>query len=173
MDGLNNAPVARTSEGETIANTLTIVRDVVKIRFQIAPGTDAGLGIANAAFRILVGGSEITNGQTNADGEIEVPLQPLLTGAVTVRIFDSDYELTLHGGLQAVTTRAGQQKRYDILGYHTGYQLNTVGNNPPDDGVDGVKTQQAIMNVQADSNISIDGTVGNNTRTQLTTKAGE
>lgn len=173
MNGSNHAPVTRTSEGQNLVNTLTAIRDVVKIRFQIAPGTDANLGIANAAYRILSGGTEIASGQTNADGEVEVPLQPLLTGAVTVRIFESDYNLTLHAGLRAVTTLAGQQKRYDILGYITGYQLGTVGNAPPDDGRDGTKTQQAIMNVQADSNISIDGTVGNQTRTQLTTKVGE
>ncbi len=173
MDGPNPAPVGRTSEGEDLANTLTTITDVVKIRFQIAPGTDAGLGIASADYRILVGGTEHSTGQTNADGEIEVPLQPLLTGNVVVRIFDSDFNLTLHGGLQAVTTLAGQQKRYDILGYITGYQLSTVGNSAPDDGTDGTKTQQAVMNVQADSNLSIDGTVGNQTRTQLTTRAGE
>ena len=173
MDGLNNAPVGRTSEGEDLANTLTAIRDVVRIRFQIAPGTDAGLGIENADYRILSGGTEMANGQTNADGEIEVPLQPLLTGTVTVRIFESDFDLSLHPGLQAVTTVAGQQKRYDILGYITGYQLGTAGSAAPDDGLDGTKTQQAIMNVQTDGNLAIDGTVGNQTRNSLTTKAGE
>lgn len=173
MNGSVHAPVGRASEGEDLANTLTVIREVVRIRFQIAPGTDAGLGIANADYRILVGGSEIASGQTNADGEIEVPLQPLLTGTVTVRIFESDYNLTLHRGLDAVNTLAGQQKRMDILGYMTGYQLDLPGNSAPDDGRDNPRTQQAIMNVQADSNISIDGTVGNQTRNQLTTKAGE
>lgn len=173
MDGSIPAPVGRTSEGEDLVNTLAVVNEVVKIRFQIAPGTDAGLGIASADYEILVGGAQHSTGQTNADGEVEVPLQPLLTGPVVVRIFGSDYNLTLHAGLQAVTTLAGQQKRYDILGYITGYQLNTVGNNPPDDGTDGVRTQQAIMNFQTDSNLAIDGTVGNQTRTNLTTKAGE
>lgn len=173
MSGSNSAPVTRTSEGEDLVNTLTAIRDVVKIRFQIAPGTGSNLGIAGVDFRILSGGTEIANGQTNADGEVEVPLQPLLTGEVTVRIFESDFDLTLHAGLQAVTTRAGQQKRYDILGYMTGYQLGTVGNAAPDDGTDGTKTQQSIMNVQTDGNLSIDGTVGNATRTDLTTKAGE
>ena len=146
---------------------------VVKIRFQIAPGTDANLGIAGVDFEILSAGTQISTGQTNADGEIDVPLQPLLTGTVTVRIFDSDFDLTLHPGLQAVTTLAGQQKRMDILGYITGYQLDTVGNGTPDDGTDGPKTQQAIMNVQADANIAIDGTVGNQTRTEMTNRAGE
>jgi hypothetical protein len=167
------APVTRTSEGESIVNTLTAVTGVVKIRFQIAPGTGADLGIAGVNYRIFSGGTQIAQGQTNADGEVEVPLQPLLTGAVTLNIFDSDFNLTLHPGLQAVTTRAGQQKRYDILGYMTGYQLGTVGNAAPDDGTDGAKTQQSIMNVQTDGNLSIDGTVGNATRTDLTTKAGE
>ena len=173
MSIFNDALVTRCFDDEDLVNTLTAIREVVKIRFQIAPGTEAGLGIANAAYRILSGDTEIANGQTNADGEVEVPLQPLLTGPVTVRIFDSDYDLSLHAGLDAATTLAGQQKRYDILGYITGYQLGTPGNAAPDDGRDGTRTQQALMNVQADSNISIDGTVGNQTRTQLTTKAGE
>lgn len=167
------ASTARTSEGETLVNTLTTVLDTVKIRFQIAPGIDANLGIASADFRILVAGTEISSGQTNADGEVEVPLQPLLTGPVTVRIFESDFNITLHGGLQAVTTRAGQQKRFDILGYMTGYQRTLVGNAAPDDGTDGSKTQQSIMNLQTDASLTIDGEVGNNTRTQLTTRAGE
>lgn len=173
MDGSIPAPVGRTSEGEDLANTLTTITDVVKIRFQIAPGTDAGLGIASANYEILVGGTSHSTGQTNADGEIEVPLQPLLTGPVVVRIFDADYNLTLHGGLQAATTRAGQQKRYDILGYITGYQRDLVGNAAPDDGLDGVRTQQAIMNFQTDANLAIDGTVGPATRGELVTRAGE
>ena len=167
------APVARTSEGEDLVNTLTTVREVVKIRFQIAPGTGAGLGIADADYKISAGGAEIATGKTNADGEVEVPLHPLLTGTVTVRIFESDFNLTLHGGLEAVTTLKGQQKRYDILGYMTGYLRNTVGNSAPDDGTDGSKTQQCIMNVQTDGNLAIDGTVGNQTRTELTSKTGE
>lgn len=173
MSGSVSAPVARTSEGEDLTNTLSVTREVVKIRFQIAPGTDANLGIADAEYRILSGGTEITSGQTNAEGEIEVPLQPLLTGAVTVRIFETDYNLTLHAGLEAVTTRKGQQKRFDILGYMTGYQLSPIGSDAPDDDNDGPRTQQSIMNLQADSGISIDGAIGAQTRTQLTNKAGE
>jgi hypothetical protein len=168
-----DAPVTRTSEGEDLANTLTAVTGVVKIRFQIAPGIDAGLGIADTPFRILSGGAEIATGSTNADGEVEVPLQPLLTGTVVVKIFETDFNLTLHPGLTAVTTRDGRQKRYDILGYMTGYQLVPFGSAVPDDGTDGTRTQQSVMNFQTDANLSIDGTDGNRTRTQLTTRAGE
>jgi hypothetical protein len=173
MSNATAAPVGRTSEGEDLVNTLTTVLEVVKIRFQIAPGTGANLGIADAEYKLLSGSTEIASGTTTADGEIEVPLQPLLTGAVTVRIFESDFNLTLHGGLEAVTTLKGQQKRYDILGYHTGYLRDVVGNGLPDDGRDGPKTQQCIMNVQTDGSLAIDGTVGNQTRTELTSKAGE
>jgi hypothetical protein len=170
---LINAPLGRTSAGVDLVNTLTVVLGVVKVRFQIAPGTGADLGIASADFTISSGGTEITRGQTNADGEVEVPLLPLLTGTVTVGIFGSEYNMSLHPGLQPVNTLAGQQKRCDIMGYITGYQLGTVGNSPPDDGRDGVKTQQAFMNVQHDGDLSIDGTIGNGTRTDMTTKAGE
>lgn len=173
MSGSTAAPVGRTSEGEDLVNTLTAVREVVKVRFQIAPGAGANLGIADADYKILSGTTELSSGKTTADGEIEVPLQPLLTGAVTVRIFESDFNLTLHSGLEAVTTIKGQQKRYDILGYNTGYLRDVVGNSAPDDGQDGSKTQQSIMNIQTDGNLSIDGTVGNQTRTELTNKAGE
>lgn len=173
MSGSITAPVTRTSEGEDLVNTLVVSRDVVKIRYQIAPGTEAGLGIANADFKILSGGTEIKSGKTNADGEIEVPLQPLLTGAVTVNIFGTDFNLTLHKGLEVVTNRRGQQKRFDILGYITGYQRDPVANNVPDDNLDSTRFQQAIMNLQTDSNLDIDGIIGNNTRTDLTSKAGE
>ncbi len=168
-----NAPVARTAEGEELVNTLVVSREVVKIRFQIAPGTDANLGIADVDYEVHSGGAVIKSDKTNADGEIEVPLQPLLTGAAIVKIFDTDYSLTLHAGLEGIRTRKGQQKRYDILGYMTGYQLTPIASAVADDGSDGPRTQQSIMNVQADSNISIDGGVGNQTRTQLTTKTGE
>lgn len=173
MSGSIKAPVARTSEGEDILNTLVVSRDIVKIRFQIAPGTDANLGIADVEYKLLSGGTEIGDGKTTTDGEVEIPLQPLLTGAVTVKIFDTDYNVTLHKGLEAATTRKGQQKRMDILGYLTGYQRDPIGNDVPDDGRDGTRTQQSIMNLQTDSNIDIDGDIGNQTRTQLTTKAGE
>lgn len=173
MSGSTAAPIGRTSEGEDLVNTLTAVREVVKVRFQIGPGTGASLGIADADYKIMSGTTELASGKTTADGEIEVPLQPLLTGAVTVRIFESDFNLTLHSGLENVSTLKGQQKRYDILGYHTGYLRDVVGNSAPDDGRDGTKTQQCIMNFQTDGNLSIDGTVGNQTRTDLTTKAGE
>lgn len=173
MSGSIKAPVTRTSEGEDVLNTLVITRDVVKIRFQIAPGTGAGLGIADVDYKILSGGTEIVSGKTTADGEVEIPLQPLLTGAVTVKIFDTDYNVTLHKGLEAVTTLKGQQKRIDILGYMTGYQRDPIANDVPDDGTDGARTQQSIMNVQTDGNLTIDGDIGNQTRTELTTKAGE
>ena len=173
MSGSITAPVTRTSEGEDLVNTLVVSRDVVKIRYQIAPGTEAGLGIANADFKILSGGTEIKSGKTNADGEIEVPLQPLLTGAVTVNIFGTDFNLTLHKGLEVVTNRRGQQKRFDILGYITGYQRDPVANNVPDDNRDSTRFQQSIMNLQTDSNLDIDGIIGNNTRNDLTSKAGE
>jgi hypothetical protein len=167
------APVTRTSDGEDLANTLTAVRGVVKIRFQIAPGIDSGLGIADTPYRILSGGAEIATGSTNAHGEVEVPLQPLLTGMVVVKIFETDFNLRLHPGLQAVTTLEGRQKRYDILGYMTGYQLVPIGSEVPDDTLDGTRTQQSIMNFQADANIAIDGTDGNRTRNKLTTRVGE
>ena len=162
--------VARTAEGLTHLNTLGV--PTLPVRFQTAPGAGPSLGIPAAPFAITFNSLPIGAGDTNSDGEVPVPLFPLLMGTVTVRIFDTDYELTLHPGLQALTRLDGQQKRMEVLGYVTGY-LN-VGNltDTPDSNADNPETQQAIMNFQTDRKLAIDGAIGPATRGALKTAAG-
>ena len=42
---------------------------------------------------------------------------------LTLRVFDTDYTITLVDAYQAGTVTAGFQKRLDTLGYMTGYLL--------------------------------------------------
>src|SRR5207237_1058184 len=84
----------------------------VRLRFQIAPGTDSGLGIAGAQFSLLFGGAQFASGQTDANGELGIPIQQLLSGTVVVRIFDTDYNVSLHPGLQSPESLAGQPARF-------------------------------------------------------------
>ena len=42
----------------------------------------------------------------------------------------------------------------------------------PDDGTDGTRTQQGIMNFQTDTVLTIDGDIGANTKTKLTETMG-
>lgn len=164
-----DAEVMRTAEATEDVNT--IVLPTVPIRFQIAPGTGAGLGIENAAYTITVNGTQYSTGSTNADGEVMVPLCP--SGAV-VRIFETEYTVTIHAdGLVDITTLRGRQKRLDHLGYLTGYQLTPIASDVPDDGTDGPRTQQAIMNFQTDTNLTIDGDIGAQTEGQLRTDTHE
>jgi hypothetical protein len=143
----------------------TLVLHCVPIRFQIAPGTGAGLGIQGVNYVVTVNGTPFATGQTNADGEVQVPL---VAGGATVRIFDTDYLVTPHpDGLVDITTRRGRQKRLDHLGYMTGYQLGPIANDVPDDDRDGTRTQQAIMNFQTDTGLTIDGDIGNKTEGKL------
>ncbi len=143
----------------------TLVLHCVPIRFQIAPGTAAGLGIQGASYTVTVNGAQFATGQTNADGEVQVPL---VADGATVRIFDTDYFVTPHpDGFVDVATLRGQQKRLDHLGYMTGYQLSPIANATPDDATDGTRTQQALLNFQTDTGITIDADVGPQTKQKM------
>lgn len=163
--------VARTMADLMGLNVLTLA--TIPLRFQIAPGTAASLGIANVDFAISFDGSEIASGQTTADGEVSIPLLALMGGSPAVlRIFDTDFNLTLHPGLQAVSGLDGRQRRLEHLGYMTGYQLVVIGGDQPDDNTDGPRTQQAIMNFQMDESLTIDGDIGNQTSGKIKSKVG-
>jgi len=164
------ALVSRTAEGLTHLNTLAMPS--VRIRFQICPGVDPGLGIAGAAYKILSNGAEFKKGTTDANGEVAVPILLITQGGCALHIFDTDFDLSFHV-LQTLTTVAGQQKRFDIMGYNTGYQLVALLNNVIDDGVDNERFQQAIMNFQTDQVIGIDGVIGPKTRGKMQSAGGE
>ena len=163
--------VTRTADDLDHGNTLVLPD--VKVRFQIAPGTASGLGIDGAEYVLLISGTEIGRDRTNADGEIALPLRAVMDRTLTVRIFETEYAFEIHPGLQAIDTRRGQQKRLDIAGYMTGYQRSAVGSDEPDDGTDGTRTQQSILNLQADSDIGVDGDIGPQTLGAIRTAMNE
>jgi hypothetical protein len=140
----------------------------VPLRFQITPGTQEGVGIAGLDYTITLDGKIVGTGTTDADGEVEVPLDALIQGSPVLRILDTDYHLHLHPGLQPLDTLAGQQKRLDHLGYMTGYLTEPIGSAVPDDGVDSPRTQQAIMNFQMDREaVAIHGDMSSETIADL------
>lgn len=162
---------ARTLSGLSTGVTLTIA--TAKLRFQIAPGGGSGLGITDARYSLCADGVEFASGQTDANGEVRIPLLPLFSGTVVLRVFGTEYNLSLHPKLQASASLPGQQKRLDILGYMTGYQLLEIANDVPDDGRDGARTQQAIMNIQTDKSLRIDGEMGPQTTGALRIEVGD
>ncbi len=164
------ARVTRTSDGLAILNTL--VMPTVRLRFQICPGTDAGLGIAGAPYQVLLNGAKLKDDTTDANGEATVEILVIVQGGAVLHIFDTDYNLSF-SLLQALTTTPGQQKRLEVMGYLTGYQLAPQLNSAVDDGNDTPAFQQAIMNFQTDQVIAMDGTIGPVTRGKMQTAAGE
>ena len=164
------ARVTRTSEGLTILNTL--VMPTVRLRFQICPGTDAGLGIAGAPYQVLLNGTKLKDDTTDANGEATVEILVILQGGAVLHIFDTDYDLSF-SILKALTTTDGQQKRLEVMGYFTGYQLTVFPSGPVDDGTDSTGFQQAIMNFQTDQVLAMDGIIGPKTRGAMEKAAGE
>ncbi len=162
--------ISRTLTGLLGVNTL--VTAVCKIRFQIAPGTAGGLGIGGAPFALSLAGAILVNGTVTADGEVTIPLLLALGGGLVLRVFDTDYPITIRDDYQDASTLAGQQRRLDVLGYLSGYQLRQADNAAADDGKDGPRTQQSIMNFQMDQHLAIDGEVGPRTTAALRREAG-
>ncbi len=164
------ALIQRTLEGLTQFNTLAL--PIVRIRFQVAPGTGTGLGIDGVPFVVLVGATPILAGTTDPNGEVTVPIPFIAGGGCILRIFGSDYPLDFTPSLNAVTTENGQLQRMDQMGYVTGYQL--LDDIEPTTGVERntERSRQCCLNLQADAGVSIDDIIGPNTRTQLTTRAG-
>jgi hypothetical protein len=159
------ASVTRTSAGQDVQNTLIV--PTFPLRFQIAPGRQSRLGIADAPFTVTSSSGEvIAQGVTDASGEVPIPLINLFFGSVTVHIFDTDYDVVFQPAVPP-TTLQGQQKLLDVLGYETGYQLNFPPKIPPDDNIDGPRTEQAIMNFQCDERLAIDGKIGPKTLSKL------
>jgi hypothetical protein len=156
-----------------LAGLNVLVLTTIPLRFQIAPGTGNNLGVADLDFTITVDGTEVSSGTTDANGEIAVPLLPLLVARPILHILDSDYPLRLHPDLEAIADIDGQQIRFAQLGYMLGYQLAAVDNDEADDdGEDGPRTQQAIMNFQMDAGLTVDGVVGPQTTNNLKTSVG-
>lgn len=163
------AAVARTVPDRAHHNTLAVLP--VRLRFQIAPGTGSGLGIAGLTYEIRIDDHLVFRGTTSADGEALIPYGPLTLGPVILRMMDTDYQIQLYPALQLITNFAGLRKRLETLGYLTGY-LTLPLQGQPDVDEDSVETQQAILNLQADQGQTIDGDVGRQTRDRLHQQVG-
>jgi hypothetical protein len=160
--------VARSVANLESRNVLTLRR--VKVRFQFGAGADDALGIEGVNWSVSLNGAVVTSGITDAKGEVSFLMSPNET--VVLNIFDTDYNVTMHPGLEAATERDGQQKRLDMLGYMIGYLRNPIGSNRTDDDQDGPLTRQAILNFQTDSNLHMDSVPGRRTRGELTNIVG-
>jgi hypothetical protein len=156
-----------------LAGLNVLVLTTIPVRFQIAPGTANDLGVADLDFSITVDGTEVSSGTSDSNGEIPVPLLPLLVARPILHVLGTEYALRLHPDLEDIADLDGQQIRLAQLGYMLGYQLTAVDNDvADDDDEDGPRTQQAIMNFQMDKGLSVDGVVGPNTTKKLKTEVG-
>ena len=164
------ALVQRVLEGLTHFNTIAM--PIVKIRFQLAPGTGTGLGINGVPFQVLVGGVAVHAGTSDPNGEVTVPIPFITAGGCVLRIFDSDFPLDFSPALDPVSGDSGQLQRMDQMGYVTGYQLSDVIEPSTDAVRNTERSRQCALNFQADANITIDDNIGNQTKGQLTAKAG-
>lgn len=160
--------LARSLQDLLTRNVLAL--RVVKLRFQIAGGTGADLGTANAPFTITLGALQVGAGQTDANGELTLLIAP--GEILEVEVLGTIYNVSFGPAMDALTTLRGQQKRLEILGYLTGHLLIPLANTVPDDNTDGPRTRQAALNFQTDQNLLIDADIGTNTRNALRTAAG-
>jgi hypothetical protein len=156
---------------EGLPHFISLVIPQVRIRFQIAPGVGAGLGIAAVPFEILVGGAAVLTGTTDANGEIIVPLPLVQAGNCSVKIFGSEFPIALLASWDPVTTDKGKQQRLDHMGYIRGYQLSTTI-DPPADGTLSERFHNAINDFQWNEDIAVDGVAGPITQGRLTAAAG-
>jgi hypothetical protein len=156
---------------EGLPQFISLVVPQVRIRFQIAPGVGAGLGIGAVPFEVVVGGVSVLTGTTDTNGEIIVPLPLVQGGGCSVKIFGSEFPIALLASWDPVTTVKGQQQRLDHLGYIRGYQLSTTI-EPPADGTLTERFHNAINDFQWNEDIAVDGAAGPVTQGRLTTAAG-
>jgi peptidoglycan hydrolase-like protein with peptidoglycan-binding domain len=164
------ALVTRTLVGLDTLNTLVI--PTFPVLFQFAPGRQSGVGISGATFLIFAAGQQIGGGTTNDKGEVPLPIAPLFfSPPVVVRIFDTDYNITI-GPSDVSETLPGWQKRLEVLGYMSGYQRNPIGSDRADDNDNGPRTQQATLNFQTDQTLEVDGDIGPKTSDALRKEAG-
>lgn len=156
---------------EGLTHFISLVIPQVRIRFQIAPGPGAGLGIDAVPFEILSAGTVVSTGTTDANGEVIVPLLLVRAGGCSIRIFGSEYPINMLPAWDAVTAVTGQQQRFDQLGYVHGYQLDTTI-DPTADGNLSERFHNAINGFQFDEDVVVDGNVNPATQARLTTAAG-
>jgi len=172
------AKVSRTSSDQNHRNTLVL--RTIKIVFQRYPGlagSDGERGIAGVAFNVLVNGilTSRAPGTTAADGSISLDIPG---GAkVILEIFGTQYELIIRDSIEPVSTLRGQQRRLSMLGYEisvpVGRNQASAKLKDPVDGRLGARTDNGILNFQADNDLDTDGTVGRLTTAKLEEQVGE
>ncbi|MBL4845820.1 MAG: peptidoglycan-binding protein [Planctomycetes bacterium] len=157
---------ANVGQGEA-KHEVEVKKRVVEVHLQRSPGPADDRGIEGLAFRVEAEGEELQTGTTPADGKIEVQLVGDQT-TLTLLFEDAPvatYRVTQRtGDAEEVTLAAGQQRRLRALGY----PLGTSG--AEENGVDGVvgpRTERAILEFQADSELLVDGIVGSKTQGAL------
>lgn len=160
------AEVSKSASGTAHGNTITF--KLVKIIFQVFPGikgTDAQRAIAGVPFTLSIdGGKTFVNAasfKTLTDGSVSF-LVPSNTPAI-LKIFDTEYHISVLDSIEAKTTKKGVQSRLSLLGY----ELGDI------DGKIGSKSDWSLLNFQADSNLNADGRIDNLTQNQLAKDFGE
>ena len=160
------AVVSKAASGTGHGNTITLT--TVKIMFQVFPGikgTDAQRGIAGVPYTLSMdGGVSTVSGaalKTSTDGGVTL-FVPSNTPAI-LKIFDTEYEISALGSIEAQATNKGVQRRLTLLGY----ELGDV------DGSPGKKSDRALLNFQADSDLNADGKIDTLTRNKLAADFGE
>ncbi len=133
----------------------------IELIFQRYPGTDAASAIQGLDYEVRVG--RLTRqGTTGADGKVSVRV-PAGTRA-TVTAMGTRYDLSAAMHLPAHDTVVGAQRRLNMLGYNAG--------SP--DGINGPKTEIAVLNYQADNApLRVEGLLGAQTQNSIRTKVGE
>jgi hypothetical protein len=121
--------VARTAHGLSHGNTL--VAPIVRIRFQICPGTQANTGVAGLHYQISQNDRLIRSGDTDPNGELTIPVDLIDAGNLILRVLETDYTFEFYH-LRPLATLSGAAMRLDQLGYVQGIHIN----RPPLDASD-------------------------------------
>lgn len=146
------APAGRSSRFATAT---------VRLFFQRYPGSDnAQSGIPHVPYTLRIDGQLITTGSTGTSGEILLRFDP--TKTAVLEVFGTTYHITVRDDIEDARTVEGVQRRLNMLGYDAGDV----------DGRIGPRTDQSILEFQADHAIDPNGLRGRRTRTRLQAHAG-
>jgi hypothetical protein len=132
-----------------------------QVIFQRYPGSDSSAGIADVPYTLKVDGQVVNSDKTPADGSVTV--QAPAGKTAVLEIFGSQYELSVKDAIEPLDTRKGVQRRLSMLGYYNGNI----------EGIIGKRTDEAILNFQADNALDTDGIPGRKTRGKLRDVVGE